>query len=189
MPTAEPTMPFSLSGVSITRCSPNSSCSPAVTRNTPPTLPTSSPSTTTRLSRRISTRSASLMACTMFICGIVFSPSVPVSLCARRAPQRRALLDQMPGELGVDVVEKRVDARLRGLLGGGDRSTDLRIDLALDLLLLGIGEACGVLEVAARARDGIEQPPWLEPCLGPVRFRVVARRVAGHPVRHRLDEC
>src|SRR5215510_2859108 len=65
MPTAVPTMPFSASGVSITRSSPNSACSPSVARNTPPALPTSSPITRTRGFSRRATASASRTACTI----------------------------------------------------------------------------------------------------------------------------
>ena len=53
------------------RSAPNSSCRPVVARNTPPNRPTSSPSTTTRGSRRISNRSASFTAWMMFISGML----------------------------------------------------------------------------------------------------------------------
>src|SRR5882762_4342399 len=55
-------IPASASGVSITRSAPTSSIKPTVARNTPPNFPTSSPITTTRGSRRISIRRASLTA-------------------------------------------------------------------------------------------------------------------------------
>ena len=67
---AQPTMPFSASGVSMQRSGPNASCNPTVARKTPPKRPTSSPSTTTRLSRRISTRRQSFTAWMMFISGM-----------------------------------------------------------------------------------------------------------------------
>src|SRR5437762_1484190 len=67
MPTAVPTMPFSASGVSSTRSSPNSACRPSVARNTPPALPTSSPITITRGFSRRATASASRTACTIVI--------------------------------------------------------------------------------------------------------------------------
>ena len=57
-----PTIIDSVSGVSITRSSPKASCRPAVARNTPPNLPTSSPSSTTRSSARIARCRASLTA-------------------------------------------------------------------------------------------------------------------------------
>ncbi len=57
-PIETPTIIDSVSGVSMTRSSPNSAYSPSVARKTPPFLPTSSPSTITRSSRRISSASA-----------------------------------------------------------------------------------------------------------------------------------
>ena len=53
----------SASGASITRHGPNSSWKPSVTLKAPPYTPTSSPITNTRLSRRISVRSPSEIAC------------------------------------------------------------------------------------------------------------------------------
>ena len=57
-------------GVSITRSSPKRFQSPSVTRKTPPLGPTSSPSTTTRSSRSISSVRHSRRACTMFISSV-----------------------------------------------------------------------------------------------------------------------
>src|SRR6266702_794131 len=67
---AAPTIADSDNGVSITRSAPNSSWRPSVTRNTPPSRPTSSPRMTIRPSRSISWRKARLMACTMLSCAI-----------------------------------------------------------------------------------------------------------------------
>jgi hypothetical protein len=57
MPTAAPRIVDSEIGVSITRSRPNSCCRPRYCANTPP-RPTSSPSTTTRVSARIASASA-----------------------------------------------------------------------------------------------------------------------------------
>ena len=46
-PTAVPRIPLSASGESMTRSSPKSFCRPSVTRKTPPSLPMSSPMSTT----------------------------------------------------------------------------------------------------------------------------------------------
>ena len=62
-PMAQPMMPDSASGVSITRCGPNSSMNPSVTLNAPPKTPMSSPITNTRSSARISWRIPSEIAC------------------------------------------------------------------------------------------------------------------------------
>src|SRR6185503_2951423 len=130
MPTALPMMPASASGVSNTRSGPNSSYSPEVARKTPPNLPTSSPRTTTRLSRRISLRNASLTAWMMFIVGIGFFLVVVVRALGARLPQQPLLLlAQVPGRLLVDVVEERLDGRRRQTL----RLVVRRDDLALQL--------------------------------------------------------
>ena len=70
MPIAVPMMPASASGVSKQRSAPNSSCRPAVARNTPPNCPTSSPSTTTRVVAPHLEPQASLTAWMMFISGM-----------------------------------------------------------------------------------------------------------------------
>src|SRR4051794_29869057 len=61
-PTAVPTIPDSASGVSMTRSSPKSFCSPSVTRKTPPSLPTSSPMMRTFGSSSSARRKPSLIA-------------------------------------------------------------------------------------------------------------------------------
>src|SRR5437879_5126538 len=58
-------MAASARGVSKTRAVPNSSCRPSVTRNTPPSLPTSSPRTRARGSSASESRRAWLSALTM----------------------------------------------------------------------------------------------------------------------------
>src|SRR5918911_1100027 len=65
MPNAVPTIADSASGVSNTRFGPNRAWSPSVARNTPPSLPTSWPITTTRSSAPSACSSARLMAWTM----------------------------------------------------------------------------------------------------------------------------
>src|SRR5467141_1899933 len=62
-PTPMPVKPASEIGVSITRSAPNSSTSPDSTLNGVPASATSSPKMHTRLSRRISSASASRIAC------------------------------------------------------------------------------------------------------------------------------
>ena len=61
-PIAVPMIPDSASGVSITRSSPKSFCSPSVTRKTPPSLPTSSPMMSTLGSASMAARSPSFSA-------------------------------------------------------------------------------------------------------------------------------
>ena len=61
-PIAQPMIPDSASGVSMTRSAPNSSNRPSVTLNAPPKTPMSSPIISTRSSRRISVRRPSEIA-------------------------------------------------------------------------------------------------------------------------------
>src|SRR5262245_52840482 len=111
-----------------------------------------------------------------------------VALRARALAELGALLGEVPGQLGVDVLEERVErGRLRAL-GLRDGGADLGVDLDLDRLLLLLGEARRALEVLAQARDRIEALPRVEPRVGAVRLRVVARGVARNAVRHALDE-
>src|SRR5258708_2551586 len=65
MPKAVPTIADSARGVSKTRRAPKRACSPSVARNTPPSLPTSWPMTTTRSSAASACSRARLIAWTM----------------------------------------------------------------------------------------------------------------------------
>src|SRR5579883_1730849 len=142
MPIAVPTMPPSESGVSMTRASPNSSQRPWVTRKTPPTLPTSSPRITTRSSRRISWRSASLMACTRLSCiGDLTSPP---------------LLLQVPRRMGVHVVEERARLRLGGCRGLGQGAIDVGRGVGLEPSLAPLVPEAPRLEVAAHAHERVD---------------------------------
>src|SRR3954449_2361437 len=130
-PTALPTMPASASGVSTTRSSPKSFCSPSVIRKTPPSLPMSSPMSTTLASSSNARRRPRLSALPMVSVSVLMtrlrSRSAPRSLAlpamlARPSSSRRpsvplpleagvvrdellALAGQLRGLLGVDVVE------------------------------------------------------------------------------------
>src|SRR5678815_4329723 len=152
MPMAAPTMPDSESGVSITRASPNSLCSSAVQRNTPPFTPTSSPRITTSSSSRMASRRLLFTACTMVI-SVIASPSglrvgrrssgseregrVRVGLVAGAflADQVVVLVAQVRRHLGVHVGEERVERRRRRLLGARDGRVDLLLETLLELLL------------------------------------------------------
>ena len=61
-PTAAPTKPISLIGVSMTRSSPKRSCRPLVTVKMPPPAPTSMPIRTTRSSASIASAMPALSA-------------------------------------------------------------------------------------------------------------------------------
>src|SRR6185369_13963984 len=155
MPIAVPMIPDSASGVSTQRSGPNSSCRPLVARNTPPKRPTSSPRTTTRASRRISKRRASLTAWMMFISGMRVTRLTPAvggnqgGTDGGRIPAPRAVGAKPGGPRAVRAHgEPIVTSPLllggrgrcrrgsRGLLGGllGDLGRLGRDEVALGLL-------------------------------------------------------
>src|SRR5689334_20749876 len=160
MPIEVPMMPASASGVSITRSAPNSSCRPLVARNTPPNLPTSSPSTTTRGSSRIWVCSALRTASMMFIVGIGSSVMVRV-LGPRLGQEVRALLGEVPRQRLVDVVEDRVDRRRRERIGAGERVGDRLVVALRRLGVERVGPQPAGLQVAAQALDRILALPHL----------------------------
>src|SRR5688572_12492090 len=184
MPTAVPMMPASASGVSMTRSGPNSSCSPLVARNTPPNLPTSSPSTTTFGSRCISVRSASLTAWMMFIVGMAVPDPVLVLVRALHPRQREevvALLDEVPGHLLVDVVEHRLDRRHPEVLRPRQRAGDRLVVLLDDLALVLLRPHAALAEVAAQAVDRVLLVPGHRLARVAVDRRVVRARVTLAP--------
>src|SRR5512134_3719486 len=128
MPMAMPAITVSASGVSMTRSGPNLPSNPRVARNTPPSTPTSSPSTTTSGSRAISWCSARFTASTRVI------SAMPGSLlCAARGgetPRLVALRHQAVGQPSVQVLEHG--------LGGRRRNRQVLVHRGLHLL--GAGE-------------------------------------------------
>src|SRR5438128_8063711 len=142
IPIAAPMIPDSASGVSITRSAPNSSIRPTVARNTPPNLPTSSPITTTRGSRRISIRSASLTAWMMFHDGIrspaVLDPPLDEELARLVArPHQRPSRDEAKAERQPLPLQPREDVRRdelldRKVLVRGPQILPEREDVAVD---------------------------------------------------------
>src|SRR5512134_2408308 len=171
MPTAVPTMPPSARGVSMTRSAPNSSCRPCVARNTPPNLPTSSPSTTTSGSRRISSRSASLTAWITFIVGTGIPPRSRVGVAGVRHARIRGdrllqlpeLLPLLPERLGVHVLEQALQRRLgRERLRLLQRALDLLANARPQLLLRLVVVQPARGEVPAQAQDGVLLPPRLD---------------------------
>src|SRR5688572_30501392 len=98
MPMATPTIEDSARGVSITRSSPNSCMKSAVTRNTPPRAPTSSPRISTRSSAFISSQSVSWTVLTRFF-------SVTSALLGEHVLHGRL-------RLGVGLVPRFLDGRV-----------------------------------------------------------------------------
>src|SRR5437588_2618223 len=152
IPMATPTIPDSASGVSSTRSSPNSSRKPAVTRNTPPRAPTSSPSTRTRSSSRISSHSVSWIVWTRFFSVIVRSGG-PLADRGRSCAPRGELPPRTP--LRVQVQERRLRLRVGRAPCPVDRLVDLRLQLGAGLLDAFVVDQPERLQVGAEAEDGI----------------------------------
>src|SRR5438128_2502073 len=111
-PTETPAMPASASGVSKTRSDPNSSWRPSVTRNTPPSLATSSPNSSIRSSSASESRSAWFSAFTIVTSGTaVLSPGEPEG--------RVALPLQVLGKV---ALEDPLEELLRRPRLGGDHA-------------------------------------------------------------------
>src|SRR3954469_8747930 len=170
MPIAVPMMPASASGVSITRSAPNSSYRPLVARNTPPNLPTSSPSTTTRGSARIWVCSALRTASMMFMVGM---RSLLRTLAGSGRVLRLevgALLAQVPRHVLVDVVEQGPDRRRRHELRGVRGGLDLAVVALGQLGLPALAPQPEMAQVAAQAVQRILRGrvfAGLDPGLGP----------------------
>src|SRR5438552_12496668 len=109
-PTDTPAMAASASGVSNPRSPPNSACRPSVTRNTPPSLPTSSPSTSDRGSSASEWRSASFSALTMVtsVIGPVLGGE-PDRLVALPGQVRREVAGEDPREQLLDRPRAGLD--------------------------------------------------------------------------------
>src|SRR6185503_9330430 len=156
-PIATPVIAASLIGVLITRETPNSSASPAVAVNGPPSA-TSSPSTITRSSPRIASASARLIAPIVVVSAIrVHHPSGQVGRWERALPREaHGALDPVGGR-GRDPAER--------LLVEPARRAPLALEPEDRVLLppLGLGErlavAAGVALVvpAHPVRQALEQ--------------------------------
>src|SRR5690349_20655546 len=158
MPTAVPTMPDSASGLSMTRSSPKSFCSPSVIRKTPPSLPTSSPMTRTFGSSSIARRRPMLSPLASVILSLMSVRSLE-GLEVRR--ELVALLAQLLGQLVVhhveDVQRRRVRQRLAALPEPGPEVVGLGRDVGEELR---VGEAVAP-QVGLDARDRVLQLPGL----------------------------
>src|SRR6056297_2668399 len=156
-------MAASESGVSITRSGPNRSNRPCVARNTPPRLPTSSPSTTTASSRSMSASRVRATAWTRFITATAAprgrrGGAGPASRLLRLAP----LLGQVPGRLGVDDVEHPGERRRAGVLGGAGGGGELGVDLLAERRLGPLAPQAAPLEQRPVARQRVALAPGLD---------------------------
>src|ERR1043166_5433890 len=141
MPTHTPLISNSASGVSITRSGPKRCCSPTVARNTPPLMPTSSPSTTTSGSSSMARASAMLTASTSVASGI----GVSRQLAALTGVDRRQLRVEMV-EHGLRRARRRCQIAL-------DRDLDLVLALARERLFARLVPLFLADEIGAQPRD------------------------------------
>src|SRR5215218_5091843 len=181
-------MPASASGVSTTRSSPKSFCSPSVIRKTPPSRPMSSPMSTTLASSSIARRRPRLSALPMVSVSVLMtrlrSRSAPRSLAlpamlARPSSSWRssvtlpleagvvgdellALAGQLGGLLGEDVVEDlgagRVGHLQRALAQPRGELVALGVDRGEEVV---VGDA-GAGEVRLHPGDRVTQLPLLQ---------------------------
>src|SRR4051794_33253854 len=197
-PTAVPRIPASASGVSTTRPSPKSFCSPSGIRKTPPSLPMSSPMSTTLASSSIARRRPRLSALPMVSVSVLMtrlrSRSAPRSLAlpatlARPSSSWRSLLGslerrvvrhellplarQLGGLFGEDVVEdlgaRRFGHLQRALAQPRGQLVALGLDAGEEV---GVGDA-GPGDVGLEPGDRVAQLPLLELAGQPVAGRVV----------------
>src|SRR6266545_2614125 len=173
-PIATPTIEDSARGVSSTRACPYLACRPSVARNTPPFLPTSSPSTHTRSSRSISSASASR------------TPSISVLTAMSILPTSALPLGGGGGREDVEPQVRGVGLGRR--LRGPDRLVDLFRALLLDGLVVGVGEQVLVHQVVPEPLDGVAPEQRLQLLLRPVAALVVVRGVGGEPGHLGVDQ-
>src|SRR4051812_31985813 len=178
MPTAMPAISPSASGVSATRSVPKRFCRPAVARNTPPLMPTSSPSTTTRSSSSIARASARLTA----------STSVMLDIALVFIGQ----LDRLPNVLRwqprIEMVKHLLGPRRRRIEIGLHHLLHMHLRLAREgLLVLLRPHALGV-QPGAKAQDRLFLPLRRELLCAAIARGVVRRRVVAQAIGQRLEQ-
>src|SRR3712207_1742986 len=171
-PTAVPRMPASASGVSTTRASPKSFCRPSVIRKTPPSLPMSSPMSTTLASSSMARRRPRLSALPMVSVSVLIS--VALRLEARVVGHELVPLGrQVRRLLGVDVVEHLARCGVGHLDGAGPDAGGELVGLGLDAVEEGgVGDAAAG-EVGLEPGDRVAQLPLLQLAGQPVAGGVV----------------
>src|SRR5580704_5184329 len=152
-PTAIPEKPASEIGVSSTRLAPNSSTRPVSTLKGCPASAISSPRMKTRGSRRISSASASRMACA-------------------RVSSRTAVADSSPPFVSsIDILIHLVDAGIRGGHGEVHPMIDLSLHFVMKFVEHGaIGQTFGHQPLAHDPNGIAIGLPLLLFLLGPVIF-------------------
>src|ERR1700694_4493410 len=173
---AAPAITLSESGVSMTRSAPCLAKRPSVARKTPPLRPTSSPNTSTRLSRAISSVSA------------WFTASTTVSSATAILRETLELPLQARGSVGVDLAE--IEIRVgRGLfLRLIPRRTKLVLNLFFDPLQRRLVHHSTSGEMQLHPPQRVAVDPQVVKLTRLVARRIVGCRVKSQPVRDRLDE-
>src|SRR5918999_2314686 len=170
-------MAASASGVSKTRSSPNSAWSRSVTRNTPPSVPTSSPKRRTRGSSRKQNRRASLRAWTI----VTSARTIRLLL----DPKGLSLL-ALTGQLGSRLGEHPPEKLLHTLRGHGDDFLPQPGHEAVGLVVHPhheglVGERL-TFEEPLVPFDGVPSGPLVDLVRGSITCRVVSGRVGPDPV-------
>src|SRR5665647_1865359 len=176
-------MPDSASGVSMTRSSPKSFWRFSVTRNTPPSLPMSSPMMTTLGSRSIARRRPALMALPMPTFDMSVASLEARGVCGERGTlglDQRVLID-------IDVVKHRPRLWVRhrqAALANRDRE---RVGLDVDGIEVGLVGLAAGRQIGLEPGDRVAQLPDLDLGGDAVLRRVVGGRVRTHAVGVGLD--
>src|SRR5438270_7273852 len=178
MPTAMPAISPSASGVSATRSLPKRFCRPAVARNTPPLMPMSSPSTTTRSSSSIARASARLTA----------STSVMLDIALLFLGQLDGLPDVLRRQPRIEMVEHllrpgrwRIEIGLHHLL-------HVRLRIAREGLLVRLCPRALGVQPGAKAQDRLFFPLRRELLGAAIARRVVRRGVVAEPIGQRFQQ-
>src|SRR5689334_2438144 len=178
MPTAMPAIRPSASGVSATRSAPKRCCRPAVARNTPPLMPTSSPSTTTRSSSSMARESARLTASTSVMLDIAL-------LFLRKLGNLRCVLPRQPR---VEMLEHLLRPRRWRIEVGLHDLLYVRLRVPGERLLLGGCPRAFRVEPAPQPEDRLLSPLFLQLFGAAIASRIVRRRVVAQAIGQRFQQ-
>src|SRR5215211_1934099 len=169
MPTHNPLIKSSASGVSITRSAPKRCCRATVARNTPPLMPTSCPSTTTLGSSSRARARAKLTASTSVTSGIG---------CSHLLALGRADV----GQHGIEMVEHRLRRTRPGCQITLDRHLDVLLALGGERFLLPLAPRVLADQVGPQPGDRLLLPARLNLLGRPITRCIIRGRVVGKPI-------
>src|SRR5262249_33811676 len=176
IPTHNPLMSSSASGVSITRSLPKRCCKPAVARNTPPLTPISSPSRTTSGSSASARASARLMDSTSVTSGIAVLAQA-VALCRIGSRQPRIEMIEDGGRLawhGREIFLHRL--------------VDAFLALGCERFFLALAPGSFMDEAGAQSGDRVLLPTGLDFLRRAITRRIVGGGVVAQAIGKRLDQ-